>query len=72
MEWIKVEDELPEMYKRVLVKGDSYLVAGRQPKTEYEEDWGIDGDWMWSIVNDCWCNHYNITHWMPLPPSPKD
>lgn len=70
-QWISVDERLPELYKRVLVKSDCYLVASREPKTEHNEDWGIDGEWMWAIVNDSWCDSDLVTHWMPLPEPPK-
>ena len=66
-DWISVDDELPEMHKRVLIKADCYLVAGREPKTEHNKDWGIIGDWTWSVVNDTWCDGHMVTHWMPIP-----
>ncbi|WP_420229075.1 DUF551 domain-containing protein [Psychrobacter sp. ER1] len=65
--WIDVDDRLPEMHKRVLIKADCYLVAARAPSTEHNKDWGITGDWMWSIVNDSWCDAHMVTHWMPIP-----
>ena len=65
--WISVDDRLPEMYKRVLIKADCYLVAGREPKSERNKDWGISGDWMWAIVNDSWTDSRMVTHWMPIP-----
>lgn len=71
MNWISVNDELPEMYKRVLIKADCYLVAGREPKTKHNEDWGIEGEWMWAIVNDSWVDSHMVTHWMPIPKVPK-
>ncbi len=70
-DWISVDDRLPDMYKRVLIRADCCLVAGREPKTKYNEDWGIDGDWMWGIINDSWCDSHMVTHWMPLPSPPK-
>lgn len=69
--WISVEDRLPEMYTRVLVKADSSYVAGREPKSANNEDWGISGDWMWGIANDLWCDSHMVTHWQPLPEPPK-
>ena len=65
--WISVDDRLPEMYDRVLIRADCTLVAGREPKSEYNKDWGIKGGWMWSIVNDSWCDAHMVTHWMPIP-----
>ena len=29
--WIDASERLPEMYQRVLIKADCYLVAGREP-----------------------------------------
>lgn len=71
-EWISVKDKLPNMHRRVLVKSDSYLVAGREPRSKYNEDWGFEGDWIWTIVNDSWCDSHMVTHWMPIPDAPKD
>lgn len=65
--WISVDDKLPKMYKRVLIKADCYLVAGREPKSEHNKDWGISRDWMWTIVNDSWVDSHMVTHWMPIP-----
>ena len=65
--WIDVDDMLPEMYKRVLIKADCYLVAGREPESECNKDWGITGEWMWSIVSDSWVDSHMVTHWMPIP-----
>lgn len=65
--WIDASEQLPEMYQRVLIKADCYLVAGREPKSERNKDWGITGEWMWSIVNDNWCDAHMVTHWMPIP-----
>lgn len=65
--WIGVDDRLPEMYQRVLIKADCYLVAGREPKSERNKDWGISGDWMWAVVSDNWCDAHMVTHWMPIP-----
>ncbi|MGA6102143.1 DUF551 domain-containing protein [Psychrobacter pocilloporae] len=65
--WISVDKQLPEMHKRVIIKADCYLIAARTPKTEHNKDWGISGDWIWSIVNDNWCDAHMVTHWMPIP-----
>ena len=65
--WIDASERLPEMYQRVLIKADCYLVAGREPNSERNKNWGISGDWIWSIVNDNWCDAHMVTHWMPIP-----
>ena len=69
--WISTKDRLPAMYERVLIKSNCILVAGRQPKSEFNKDWGIKGDWSWVIINDSWCDADLVTHWMPLPRPPE-
>lgn len=63
MEWIKIENQLPELNKKVLI----YLSHGtikvdERYKSLYKNQIGA------------WRNTYpdkNITHWMPLPEPPK-
>ncbi|UNK04755.1 DUF551 domain-containing protein [Psychrobacter raelei] len=69
--WISVKDRLPDMHKRVLIKGDATYVAGRAPTSNQNDDWGIKGDWYWSIVSDFWIDAHMITHWQPLPEPPR-
>lgn len=63
MEWIKIEDRLPNQPMKCLVydEGDNMFIA------YYEHTLG------------CWSNYdeeYNftgaVTHWMPLPEPPKE
>lgn len=55
-EWISVKDRLPDNFKRVLV---------------YDQEWGIRIDTI-SIKPFEEFTHYGyVTHWMPLPESPK-
>lgn len=70
MEWISVEDRLPEFYEWVLVAAK--FVAGPQwIATAYRNRLVNSGDWYW------WWLRYpseigEVTHWMPLPEPPKD
>lgn len=70
--WIRVEDRLPEMYQRVLIKADSSCVAGREPKPVNNEDLDIGCDWVWAVVNDSYYDSHMVTHWRPLPEPPKE
>ena len=54
--WIPVTERLPERFKRVLTV-DKYGVI--------TFNW-ISGD------GKNWSTGYHITHWMPLPPAPKE
>lgn len=59
MEWISVEDRLPDMYKSVIVCTARGTV---------EQGWlTVYGNW------ECAVGVYSIqvTHWMPLPEPPK-
>jgi hypothetical protein len=59
--WIKVEDQLPPMQTHVDVwmnKDGGYRFAN------YYTGWISD-----SLMDDL--KFHKITHWMPLPPSPK-
>lgn len=69
--WISVKDRLPDMHTRVLIKGDSTYVAGREPKNKHNDGWGIKGDWCWAIVNDVWIDAHMVTHWQALPEPPR-
>ena len=65
MEWISVEDRLPEPMQEVLVFDGDDLVFVRL--------------WSWDDGESHWYDSYgaidscgsNITHWMPLPEPPK-
>jgi hypothetical protein len=56
-DWIKVEDRLPEIGKRVLVCGTE---IGRCVA-------GLDSENRWGVVNDV---YVSPTHWMQLPEPP--
>ena len=77
MNWIKVEDQLPETYIPVLTTGkfrdndpdSSYTVPSVCRRTE-------DGTWM---SDECFDSEdyekefsITITHWMPLPKLPNN
>lgn len=66
MNWINVEDQLPEKGESVLVATEFGLsIARLAGKTIIDEKptWiEINGDY------DFW----NVTHWMPLPKWPKE
>ena len=62
MQWISVEDGLPDESDTVLTFDGSYM---RTAEILYEDD---DGTMNWidgGVVFD------KVTYWMPLPPSPK-
>lgn len=66
MEWIKIEDRLPENDEEVLI---AYWHIPDHER--YEPDWIIetgrhlDGQWV-QLQGE------NITHWMPLPNPPEE
>lgn len=74
MEWISVEDRLPEYETNVLVAMQGGISVGAISD---------EGDgWMWSVADyiggdlasaECMCDddYSAITHWMPLPEAPK-
>lgn len=64
MEWIRVEDRLPEKGVYVLGYGKNTTLGG----LHYEQvKRNSDGCWC-SVVN---YSHVRITHWIPLPDPPK-
>ena len=66
MEWISVNRALPEIDKNVLCCSPSkelfigYYLGGTYKK-------GIAA--FWNTAKKCGCG---TTHWMPLPPAPKE
>lgn len=70
--WINTKDRLPDMHKRVLIKSDTICVAGRVPKSEYNDNWGVKGDWYWAVANDLWIDAHMVSHWQPLPEIPEE
>ena len=66
MQWISVEDKLPEIQRPVLVCtliGDQF-VAWREHEKETNRDWRYSECCGCSVTQD-------ITYWMPLPELPK-
>ena len=65
MQWVSVEDRLPEPFVSVLV----YMPEERPLPTVHEGFLAREGMW--------YANHFDrepmeITHWMPLPEPPKE
>jgi hypothetical protein len=60
MEWISVEDRLPEPYETVIVAGGVGFI---NKSGTWRTPLGLDGtrDIQWKV-----------THWMPLPEPPTD
>lgn len=62
-QWVSVEDELPPLEKKVLVKHKyGFQTAARFPYDEIRPDetfWGLNSEM--PIGAD-------VTHWMPIPP----
>lgn len=70
MEWISVEDRLPNKNNYVLAFVDSFVWVGKQIKILSPRGFA-NGKWIvadWDTGNYI---HYNVTHWMPLPEPPK-
>jgi hypothetical protein len=64
MEWISVKDNLPKEYESVI----GYVRLNGENSFESSECFYSDGKWYSArptIVRE-------ITHWQPLPESPKD
>ena len=70
MNWINVEDSLPDDDVEVLIYVDGY---GQSVGSNYTDESGGT----WRIGSSClpWDNDYNldvlVTHWMALPEPPK-
>ena len=58
-EWVSVEDRLPEEKQRVIVRCE---------RVGTSVGWILWGNWMADIGPDAG----KVTHWMPLPKSPKE
>jgi hypothetical protein len=77
--WISVKDRLPELEQQVLVYavgkidgfiGDAvYALCERYVFRFFNDSPGYE---TWSIPWDYFHTDYEITHWMPLPESPKE
>ena len=58
-EWVSVEERLPEEKQRVIVRCE---------RVGTSVGWILWGNWMTDIGPDAG----KVTHWMPLPKSPKE
>lgn len=58
-EWVRVEERLPEEKQRVIVRCE---------RVGTSVGWILWGNWMADIGPDAG----KVTHWMPLPKSPKE
>lgn len=59
MEWISVDEKLPELNEMVLTYGfDKIMACGQMTYHKW-----------WEAIRDG-CEHVEITHWMPLPTPP--
>ena len=74
MEWISVNDRLPEQHKEVLIS----IEYGDVIQAYYSDNrWYISRD-VRDNATDCYANvarlieGSNVTHWMPLPEPPKN
>ena len=85
MEWISIEDRLPELERPVWMYVDNRIMMGCRSEIEYKT-------WLWCRLHDIpyYSEHYKDmygypwdfdpisdddyqpTHWMPLPEPPKD
>lgn len=67
MEWISLDDRLPEFDVRVLLLFDkcNHIEDG----TIHEDEYG-DG-WVYCLFDGQTINDYP-SHWMPLPEAPKE
>ena len=67
MEWISVKDKMPENKKTVLCFIDARVL------THFQTSYTRDGIW---YGNECdtelETDGFIVTHWMPLPESPKN
>lgn len=62
VEWISVEDGLPQIYTFVLIN-TKFAGIQRAQRHEDSDDWNV-GTWIAYIPA------HLVTHWMPLPPPP--
>ena len=72
--WRSVEEELPEMYERVLVAGLDKRSKLKEPllfvTCRAKEEYGIECDRNGFSVEDIPSAYKKVTHWMPLPQPP--
>lgn len=71
MKWISVKDELPDFNDRVLVYNEQKRMDGINHDYRVAEIRSISKDGaLWYITNNF--RTTQITHWMPLPETPKE
>ena len=64
MEWISVNDRLPE-------DGENVIACDKE-RAVCEAIYDKDGKFYWSGFWGDWCDVLEATHWMPLPEPPKE
>ena len=73
MEWISVNDRLPEFKDKtdvgvyITCDKDGFVYGSSQ---FFDKENGIEKGFF-TMVNGRWKRFENITHWMPLPDPPK-
>ena len=84
MEWVKCSDRMPEIKDKTQRSSESddvlIIDSSGQMYVGYLNYYGISGyrkeeGYSWSEQSTacvCCCQELHITHWMPLPPTPKD
>jgi len=65
MQWVNVNDLLPDKDDDVLVWVGTTSVRACIGKTPYGRAWYL-------VDKNCYLNFWNVTHWMPLPPNPNE
>lgn len=65
MQWVSVADRLPRKDDVVLVWVGTVWVRACLGKTPYGQAWYL-------VDRNSYINIHNVTHWMPLPPYPKE
>lgn len=73
MNWINVNDRLPEQDQTVLAYGYFASEIGGEDETEMMIAKCVYNTSYWQIEDTCYysCWLYEVTHWMPMPEIPK-
>jgi hypothetical protein len=70
MQWISVDDYLPEENVKVLTFNKANIGIGSSIEVDYLIDFGPgDPQYIWSSV--LLDEYTDVTHWMPLPEPPS-